>query len=59
MKVLGYSYGVTDALINRLQELYPDKLPTEQVSPEDLAYLRGQQSIINKVIDLQTEEKDY
>jgi len=59
MNVLGYSYGVTDALINRLRELYPNRLPTEQITPEKLAYLRGQQSIIDKVVDLQTEEKDY
>lgn len=58
MNILGYSYGVTTALINRLQELYPDKLPTEHISPEELSYLRGQQSVIRKVIDLQTEEKD-
>lgn len=58
MHVLGYSYGVTDALVRRLQELFPDKLPTEQISPEELSYLMGQQSIIRKVIDLQTEEKD-
>ena len=58
MQVLGYSYGVTDALIIRLQELYPDKLPTEQITQEELSYLRGQQSIIRKIIDLQTEEKD-
>lgn len=58
MNILGYSYGVTDALIRRLMELYPNTIPTEQITPEELAYLRGQQSIIRKVIDLQTEEKD-
>lgn len=58
MNVLGYSYGVTDALIRRLVELYPNQLPIEHITPEELAYLRGQQSVIRKVIDLQTEEKD-
>ena len=58
MQVFGYSYTITDALINRLEELYPDKIPTERVSAEDIAYLQGQQSVISKIKDLQTEEKE-
>jgi len=53
MKVLGNDYHITDGLINRLYELYPNKLPLEQVTPEELAFLRGQQSIINKLVQLQ------
>jgi hypothetical protein len=58
MQVFGYSYTITDALINKLEELYPDKIPTERVSAEDVAYLQGQQSVISKIKDLQTEEKE-
>jgi len=58
MQVFGYSYTITDALISKLEELYPDKIPTERVSAEDVAYLQGQQSVISKIKDLQTEEKE-
>ena len=58
MQVFGYSYTITDALINKLEELYPDKIPTERTSAEDIAYLQGQQSVISKIKDLQTEEKE-
>lgn len=59
MQVLGYSYGITNALLNKLKELYPDRLPTDRITPEDLAYLQGQQSIISKLEVLQTEEKEF
>lgn len=59
MQVLGYSYSITDALLNKLRELYPDRLPTDRITPEELAYLQGQQSIIRKLESLQTEEKDF
>lgn len=58
MQVFGYSFNITDALINKLEELFPDKIPTERTSSEELAYLQGQQSVISKIKDLQIEEKD-
>jgi hypothetical protein len=56
MNVLGYSLGITTALLNRLQELYPNKLPNEQVTSEELAFLRGQQSVVNKLNELYNED---
>jgi hypothetical protein len=56
MNVLGYSLGITTALLNRLQELYPNKLPHEQVTSEELAFLRGQQSVVNKLNELYNED---
>lgn len=56
MNVLGYSLGITTALLTRLQELYPNKLPNEQVTSEELAFLRGQQSVVNKINELYNED---
>ncbi len=56
MKVLGYTLGITTALLNKLQELYPNKLPLEQITPEELAFLRGQQSVVNKLNELYNED---
>jgi hypothetical protein len=56
MKVLGYTLGITTALLNELQELYPNRLPLEQVTSEELAFLRGQQSVVNKLNELYNEE---
>ena len=59
MKVLGYSLSITEALLNELESLFPNKLPIEQITSEELAYLRGQQSVVQKLRDLQLDEKDF
>jgi hypothetical protein len=56
MKVLGYTLGITTALLNELQELYPNRLPLTQVTSEELAFLRGQQSVVNKLNELYNED---
>jgi hypothetical protein len=56
MKVLGNDFHITDGLINHLQKLYPNKLPHEQVSLEELSFLRGQQSVIQKLVELQNQD---
>lgn len=56
MRVLGNDFNITDGLINHLLAIYPNKLPLEQIAPEDLAFLRGQQSVINKLIELQDQD---
>jgi hypothetical protein len=56
MRALGNDFNITDGLLNHLQELYPDKLPHEQVSPEKLSFLRGQQSVIQKLVELQNQD---
>lgn len=55
MNVLDNNYYITPVLLNWLAELYPNKLPLEQVSPEELAFLRGQQSVIQKLMDTYEE----
>ncbi len=59
MKVLGYSLSITEALLNELESLFPNKLPIEQITSEELAYLRGQQSVVQKLRDLQLDDKDF
>jgi hypothetical protein len=56
MKVLGNDFNITDGLLNHLYKLYPNKLPLEQITPEDLAFLRGQQSVISKLVELQEQD---
>ena len=53
MRVLGNNFNITGDLLNHLQKLYPNKLPLEQVTPEELAFLRGQQSVVDKLVQLQ------
>jgi hypothetical protein len=56
MKVLGNNFNVTDGLLRKLYELYPDKLPHTQITPEELAFLRGQQSVIQKLVEMQNQD---
>ena len=56
MKLLGNDFNITDGLLNHLNMLFPNKLPFKQVTPEELAFLRGQQSIIQKLVELQNQD---
>jgi hypothetical protein len=56
MKLLGNDFNITDALLNHLKMLFPNKLPLEHVTPEELGFLRGQQSIIQKLVELQNQD---
>jgi hypothetical protein len=56
MKLLGNDFNITDGLINHLNILYPNKLPHTQVTPEELGFLRGQQSVIEKLVELQNQD---
>jgi len=56
MKILGNDFNITDGLLNHLITIYPNKLPLEQITPEDLAFLRGQQSVISKLKELQNQD---
>lgn len=47
MRVLNNTYSISVGLLEKLKEDFPNRLPTEQLTPEKLAYLQGQQSIIN------------
>ncbi|MAI39632.1 MAG: hypothetical protein CL599_19195 [Alteromonas sp.] len=56
MRVLGNDFNITDGLLNHLYKLYPNKLPLEQITSEEFSFLRGQQSVINKLIELQQQD---
>jgi len=51
--LLGGHLFVSDALITNLQEQFPDKLPRD--ADANLAYLRGQQSVIDYLTRLNSE----
>ena len=56
MRILGNDFNITDGLLNHLSAIYPNKLPLVQITSEDLAFLRGQQSVIDKLKELQQQD---
>lgn len=49
-------------LIDQLKEAFPDRMPRDSVTIEELRYLQGAQAAIEKLEDLWEElkqEKDY
>ena len=40
---------ITKNLIEKFEALFPDKLPSNSVTAEDVAFLQGQQSVINRM----------
>ena len=40
---------ITEALIDALETIYPDRLPKLSVSSEDLARLQGQQDVVERL----------
>ena len=57
MKVLNRKFSLSEELLNVLKELFPDRLPNNQATLEDLRYLQGQQSVIQKLEELYNEEE--
>lgn len=55
MKVLHNHNGLTQHLIDSIKEIYPDKLPSDSITIEQLRFLQGQQSVIQKLEDLYKE----
>ncbi len=49
-------FDISQSLLDRLNDLFPDKLPSKVVSSTDLAYLMGQRSVVDKLTDLYNEE---
>jgi|TARA_Y100000310_G_scaffold272418_1_gene287355 hypothetical protein len=47
---------VTQELINFLKEYYPDKIPMGDLNASQLAFLQGQQSVIQRLEQLLEEE---
>tara|TARA_E500000178_G_C16856791_1_gene677753 strand:+ start:531 stop:713 length:183 start_codon:yes stop_codon:yes gene_type:complete len=55
MKVLHQNPSLSVELLDFLKELFPDRLPNDQATLEDLRYLQGQQSVIRKLDELYNE----
>ena len=56
MQVLGKNLSITEALLEKLNELFPNTLPTKpDITIEDIRYLQGQQSVLQKVEELYKE----
>ena len=47
---------VTQELIDYLKEYYPNKLPTGDLNTNQLSFLQGQQSVIQRLEQLLDEE---
>ena len=56
MNALNKRYNIDKALLEHLKNLFPDKLPLDRgTTPDDIAYLQGQQSVIQKLEGLFNE----
>jgi hypothetical protein len=40
---------ITKELLELFKELFPNKIPRKRQSSEDIAFLQGQQSVINRM----------
>ena len=50
MNILKQRYFIDKATIDHIKSLYPNQLPLDRgTTPEDIAYLQGQQSVIAKL----------
>jgi hypothetical protein len=58
MKVLSNNLSITEGLLKELKELYPNKLPQNQIDIETLRFLQGQQSVIEKLESLFEETQE-
>jgi hypothetical protein len=53
MKVLSKNLSITQGLLDKLNELFPDTLPADSnVNIEQIRYLQGQRSVIQKLEEL-------
>lgn len=55
MKVLSNNLSLTKGLLEKLQELFPNTLPVSSITVEELRFLQGQQSVLNKLEELYNE----
>ena len=52
MAIFSKNLSISKALLDELKMSYPDRLPTDEITIEQLRYLQGQQSIILKLESL-------
>lgn len=57
-KVLNKPIVVPPVVIAWLEEHFPDKLPKVTITQSDLAYLLGQQSVVEALRQLNESEED-
>jgi hypothetical protein len=56
MRILSKNISISKALIDRLRELFPDTLPMNTaITLEEIRYLQGQQSVLQKLDELYDE----
>ena len=54
--ILGKSLGISQGLLTTLDKLFPDTLPTQQITIEELRFLQGQRSVIKKLSELSEDD---
>jgi hypothetical protein len=62
MKVLLDNKGINSKIIKHLEETFPNVLPLEFITEQQLSYLQGQQSVVNHcrgLLEEELEEKQY
>jgi hypothetical protein len=56
MKVLTKNLSITEGLLDKLKELFPNTLPVStSTTVEELRFLQGQQSVIRKMEEMFNE----
>lgn len=56
MKVLTKNLSITEGLLDKLKELFPNTLPVStSATVEELRFLQGQQSVIRKMEEMFNE----
>jgi len=56
MKNISYRALVSKELLALLEETYPNKLPNKILDKPDLAFLLGQQSVVQRIREIHEEE---
>jgi len=54
--ILGASFGISQGLLSHLDKLFPDTLPTHNITVEDLRFLQGQRRVIEKLKEISEED---
>ena len=54
--ILNRSLGISQGLLTTLNKLFPDTLPTQQLTLEELRFLQGQRSVIKKLTELSEDD---
>ena len=52
MKICNDAPTLSKELLNHIKDLFPNQLPANEISLEDLRYLQGQQSVMRKLEEL-------